>query len=96
MRIGATYDRNLILSQHPPDCRASQFLIVALHTACAKAGIEGFRVHDWRHDWAARMVMAGVDLYTLMRLGGWSSLQMVQRYASVSADHLREAMARLG
>jgi len=65
-------------------------------TACAKAGIEGFRVHDWRHDWAARMVMAGVDLYTLMRLGGWSSLQMVQRYASVSADHLREAMARLG
>jgi integrase len=64
-------------------------------TACRVAGITGFRVHDWRHDWAARMVMAGVDLYTLMRLGGWSSLKMVERYASVSAEHMREAMSRL-
>jgi integrase len=64
-------------------------------TACRKARIEGFRVHDWRHDWAARMVMAGVDLYTLMRIGGWSSLAMVERYAAVNASHLREAMRRL-
>jgi integrase len=65
-------------------------------TACRKARVTGFRVHDWRHDWAARMVMAGVDLYTLMRIGGWSSLAMVERYAAVSADHLRDAMRRMG
>jgi len=31
--------------------------------------------------------MAGTDLYTLMRLGGWTSLRMVEKYASISADH---------
>jgi integrase len=64
-------------------------------TACERAGVTGFRVHDWRHDWAARMVMAGVDLETLRRLGGWSSLRMVQRYASVSIEHMAEAVRRL-
>lgn len=64
-------------------------------TACRKAKVRDFRVHDWRHDWAARMVMAGVDLYALMRLGGWSSLKMVERYAAVSAEHLRDAMRRI-
>jgi len=70
-------------------------LASAHRTACRKAGIAGFRVHDWRHDWAARMVLAGVDLVTLMELGGWSSLAMVQRYATIRADHRREAIARL-
>ena len=56
---------------------------------------EEARIHDWRHDWAARMVMAGTDLYTLMRLGGWSSLKMVERYASVTADHMAEAVRRI-
>ena len=64
--------------------------------ACVKAGIEGFRVHDFRHDWAARHVMGGTDFYTLMRLGGWSSLKMVERYASVSAEHMRDAVRRFG
>lgn len=67
----------------------------AHETACRHAKIKGFRVHDWRHDWAARQVMGGVDLYTLMRLGGWSSLKMVERYAAVSAEHLREAVRKV-
>jgi integrase len=64
--------------------------------ACRKAGVTGFRVHDWRHDWAARHVMAGTDFYTLMKLGGWSSLRMVERYAAVSAEHMKEAVRRIG
>ena len=63
--------------------------------ACSLAGVTGFRVHDWRHDWAARHVMAGTDLYTLMQLGGWKDLRMVQKYASVTADHMREAARRI-
>ena len=54
-----------------------------------------FRVHDWQHDWACRMVLAGVDLVTLMELGDWASLSMVQRYATIRADHRRDAIARL-
>jgi integrase len=70
-------------------------LAAAHRTACRKATVTGFRVHDWRHDWSARMVLAGVDLVTLMELGGWQSLAMVQRYATIRADHRREAIARL-
>lgn len=70
-------------------------LTAAHRTACARAGVTNFRVHDWRHDWACRMVLAGVDLVTLMELGGWASLSMVQRYATIRGDHRREAIARI-
>lgn len=70
-------------------------LASAHRTACAKARVRDFRVHDWRHDWACRMVLAGVDLVTLMELGGWASLAMVQRYATIRGDHRREAIARI-
>lgn len=67
----------------------------AHYTACRAAKIQDFRVHDWRHDWAARMVMGGVDLFTLMKLGGWASLAMVERYGAVNASHLREAIQKM-
>jgi integrase len=70
-------------------------LAQAHETACANAGVSGFRIHDWRHDWATRMVWAGTDLPTLMRIGGWASLRMVQRYATTSADRMAEAIRRL-
>ena len=63
-------------------------------TACERAGIRGFRVHDWRHHWASHMVMTGRDFYALVRLGGWSTPPMVQRYAAVSIDHMAEAIGR--
>lgn len=63
--------------------------------ACRVAGVRDFRVHDWRHDWAARMVMAGVDLYTLMRLGGWRSLRMVERYAAITGEHMADAVRKI-
>ena len=48
-------------------------------TACERAGIEDFTMHDWRHHWASHCVMAGIDLITIMNMGGWKSLRMVQR-----------------
>lgn len=53
------------------------------------------RVHDWRHDWAGRMVMAGVDLLTVKELGGWKSLDMVKRYANLSNKHKMEAINKI-
>jgi integrase len=80
-------------------------------TACIKAGLcrptgkknakgkpvmrHTFRIHDWRHHWGSWMVMMGADLFTLMRLGGWTTPRMVQRYAAVSGEHMAGAIARL-
>jgi integrase len=64
-------------------------------TACRRAGIEDFHVHDWRHHWASHCVMAGIDLETIRQEGGWKSLRMVERYATVSAAHRTQAMAKL-
>jgi integrase len=64
-------------------------------TACRRAGIVDFRVHDWRHHWASCCVMAGIDLETIRQEGGWKSLRMVERYATVSAAHRTRVMAKL-
>ena len=45
------------------------------------AGVPGLRFHDLRHTWASWQVQAGVDLFTLMQVGGWRSVSMVRRYA---------------
>jgi integrase len=75
--------------------RGGNPLARAHKTACSKVAISGFRVHDWRHHWASHLVMAGVDLRTLMQLGGWNSLRMVERYAQVSTQHMAEAIAKV-
>ncbi|MGJ0622247.1 MAG: tyrosine-type recombinase/integrase [Methylocystis sp.] len=61
-------------------------------TACKKAAIENFRVHDWRHHFACWCVMSGVDLETLKRLGGWRTLRMLERYMAVSTEHMDRAI----
>src|SRR5262252_1479187 len=43
----------------------------------------------------SRLAMAGVDLYTLQRAGGWKTQVMVQRYAHLSPDYIRAAVERL-
>ena len=64
-------------------------------TACRRAGISNFHVHDWRHHWACWCVMSGIDLETIRQEGGWKSLRMVERYATVSAAHRTRAMQKL-
>jgi integrase len=51
--------------------------------------------HVLRHTFASRLAMTGVPLQTIMVLGGWRSLAMVQRYAHLSPDYLAEAVDRL-
>jgi hypothetical protein len=40
-------------------------------------------------------VQSGTSLQELMELGGWSSYQMVLRYAHLGGDHLLEAANRI-
>ncbi len=67
-------------------------LIRSFSIALEKAGIENFRWHDLRHTFATRLIHAGVDLYTVQRLGRWRSLSMVMRYAHHSVESLRTGM----
>ena len=60
----------------------------AWRKALKRAGIENFRWHDLRHTWASWHVQNGTPLNVLLELGGWSSYEMVQRYAHLSAEHL--------
>ena len=66
----------------------------AHETACKRAKIDDFRPHDWRHHWASWCVMSGIDVESLRSEGGWRTLQMVQRYARVSAKHRAQAMKK--
>lgn len=49
---------------------------------------DDFRWHDLRHTWATWHVMSGTPLNVLMELGGWSTMDMVMRYAHLAPDHL--------
>ena len=68
----------------------------AWKNALERAGIENFRWHDLRHTWASWHVQNGTSLQELQLLGGWSSFEMVLRYAHLSSDHLRAAANRIG
>ena len=67
----------------------------AWRKALVRAGITDFRWHDLRHTWASWHVQAGTPLQRLMEMGGWSSMDMVLRYAHLAPHHLQEDAARI-
>ena len=67
----------------------------AWYKALERAGIEDFRWHDLRHTWASWHVQAGTPLHALQEMGGWSSFDMVRRYAHLAPEHLAEYAARI-
>lgn len=73
----------------------------ALETARDRAGkalkrdLSDVTPHTLRHTFASRLVMSGVDLRTVQEYGGWSDLEMVQRYAHLSPAHRASAIDRI-
>lgn len=67
----------------------------AFMNACARAGISGLRIHDLRHQAASAMVQAGVDLHTVSKILGHSTIKLTERYSHPGFDHTMEAVQRL-
>lgn len=67
----------------------------AFKDAATRAGMPDLRWHDLRHTFASWAVQRGVTLHELMQLGGWSSYQMVLRYAHLAPDNLAHAAEKL-
>jgi integrase len=68
----------------------------AWRNARDRAGVPWLTFHHLRHTWASWHVMAGTPLEVLQRLGGWSSLAMVMRYAHLSESHVDAYADRAG
>lgn len=68
--------------------RANEINRTDFARALTMAGITDFRFHDLRHTWASWHVQNGTPLMTLKELGGWEKLEMVNKYAHLSTEHL--------
>lgn len=64
-------------------------------TACSRAGIQDFRIHDMRHTCAAWLISSGVSLPALRDLLGHSTVKMTERYAHLAPENVKAAVAVL-
>src|SRR5438874_13362968 len=64
-------------------------------SAPEEANIEGYTWHCNRHTFASKLVMARVDLPTVVELLGHRALQMVMRYSHLAPEHQSSAVDRL-
>lgn len=67
----------------------------SFNTACHRAGLVDFHIHDLRHTCAAWLVSAGVALATVRDLLGHTSITMTERYAHLAPENIRAAVAVL-
>ena len=60
------------------------------------AGLEGFRIHDFRHSFASFGAGSGMGLPIIGKLLGHKNAITTARYAHLDADPLRQASERIG
>jgi integrase len=63
--------------------------------ACKKANIKSLRFQDLRHTFATRLVLSGVDLATVSKLLGHSTIHMTMRYSHPTPEALKGAVSVL-
>jgi integrase len=78
-----------------PDGGRYKSIRTAFNNAVSRAKLENVTPHVTRHTFASRLRMAGVDLLTIQKLGGWSSIDMVQRYAHIGPNVEDEAVEKI-
>lgn len=68
----------------------------AWQRARVKARMEHVNFHDLRHSCASIMLGLGVELYTISKILGHSTVQTTQRYSHLQIDAQRAALDKLG
>jgi Cu/Ag efflux protein CusF len=63
--------------------------------ACEQAGVPGLLFHDLRRTAARNLRKAGVAEGVIMKIGGWRTRSVFERYAIVSQADIAEALGRL-
>jgi integrase len=63
--------------------------------ACAAAKVPGLLFHDLRRTAARNLRRAGVAEGVIMKIGGWKTRSVFERYAIVSQSDIRDAMTKL-
>lgn len=64
----------------------------SLKRACQRAKIYGLRFHDLRHTFATRLVTSGVDLATVKKILGHSTIRTTERYLHPSSEEDKRAV----
>ena len=60
-----------------------------------KAGIEGLRFHDLRHEATSRFVEAGLSDLEVASITGHKSMQMLKRYTHLRSENLSDKIAEM-
>ncbi len=67
----------------------------SFHSSCRRASIKNLRFHDLRHTFATRLVLSGIDLATVSKLLGHSTIHMTMRYSHPTPEALKSAVSAL-
>jgi integrase len=64
-------------------------------SVCEAANVQGLLFHDLRRTAARNLRRAGVAEGVIMKIGGWKTRSVFERYAIVSQSDIRDAMTKL-
>ena len=70
-------------------------LRTAFENSCKRANLKSVSFHTLRHTFATRLVLSGVDIVTVSKLLGHSSITMTMRYSHTTPEALKSAVSAL-
>ena len=81
---GLKRGKGYVFEKRPPEYWSRPF-----HKAVIRAGVGG-RLHDLRHTFGVHHVLAGTNIFILMKLMGHASITTTQIYAQVCSEDLKD------
>jgi integrase len=82
--------------KHLPLKVSAEGIKTGFQRARTAAGMEHVNFHDFRHSCASILVGLGVDLYTVSKILGHSTVKTTERYAHLQMKAQRAALGKLG